>query len=105
MAAGDLSGCWFLRETERKVVAECLRAIGKRASPVARGMEADLDQLARVAETLRGAAPAAEHGPGGQTTAEYLASIGPTHEYTFDLYVPTKAVLGQAYLTAKIHLL
>lgn len=105
MGDGDLLGCWFFRETERKVLAECLRAIAARDPAGAGAMQADLGQLSRVAETFRGCTPVADHGPEGQPAAEYLANLGPAHEYTFDLYVPTRAVLGQAYLNAKTHFL
>src|SRR5262245_12657047 len=102
----DLS---FLDPREQAVVSASLQAVGALDAEQEEMLRADLYRLARAAELIRGSPSIARswharrvaRGP-GEALVDALCKVP---DYDLDLHIPTKAVLGQAYLVAKINLL
>jgi hypothetical protein len=102
MSRMDLS---FLDDRERSVVEDGLAVLRRHGSDDARMVEESLARLARMAEVVR-TSPSIErafHGRkrvSSETLVEVLCRVP---DWDLDLHIPTKAVLGQAYLVAKIN--
>src|SRR5262245_27806945 len=103
--APDLS---FLDTREQDVVSAALAAVWARNPEQEAMLRADLDRLARAAALIRESpsilrswhARRGARGP-GEALVDALCKVP---DYDLDLHIPTKAVLGQAYLVAKINL-
>ncbi|HKA91838.1 MAG TPA: hypothetical protein VKE22_29450 [Haliangiales bacterium] len=97
----------FLDERERDIVDRVLAAIGAaspaRAESLARGLEW-LGRGAGVVAACPAFTPLDRDQAAGavERLVDLLAGVS---EYDFELHVPTKAMLGQAYLVAKINFL
>ncbi len=107
---GKSTAAWFFfDEAEQTLIAEVFRAL-RAASPEQEGtMRAALDRLTRLADLIRDSPSMATgwHARGrpsfsGETLIELLCRVP---DYDLDLHIPTKAVLGQSYLIAKINFL
>ena len=98
----DLS---FLDERERAVVEPALAALRRHGSEDTSMVEDSLARLGRAADVVR-TSPSIErafHGRkriNSETLVEVLCRVP---DWDLDLHMPTKAVLGQAYLVAKIN--
>jgi hypothetical protein len=96
---------FFLDEGEEAVVLEGLKVLGRAGSPQAPFIEDALARLGRAADLVR-SCPSIQRSFRGrkdvssETLIELLCRLP---DYDLDLHVPTKAVLGQAYLVAKIN--
>lgn len=104
----DANG-FFFDAAERDVVARALAAIGA-AIPERRAvLEGVLSRLRRMAELVRDSPSLTSSWsghPGRAFSAESLVEVlCHVPDYDLDLHIPTKAVIGQAYLIAKINFL
>jgi hypothetical protein len=88
---------FFLDDGETLVVREALRVLGELESPHKQRIEDSLERLGRAADLVRSFPPIPT-----ETLIELLCKLP---DYDLDLHVPTKVVLGQAYLVAKINFL
>lgn len=101
---------WFFFDAdERALVTEALDIIGgiqPRQRTVLEGM---LGRLKKAAELIRDSPSIAASWDGGSGRAfsanSLIEQLCRVPDYDLDLHIPTKAVLGQAYLVAKINLL
>jgi hypothetical protein len=99
----------FLDGREQALLAEVLAAT--EGTSAAQRILAELAQLRGLARATRESPeifPGARDGLDADTTREgaaLLEGLCATADYEFDLRMPTKAVLGQAYLVAKINFL
>jgi hypothetical protein len=108
MVAVEAPDCSFLDAREQAVVSAALDAVRARNPEQEAMLRADLERLARAAELIRESpslsrswhARRGGRGP-GEALVEALCKVP---DYDLDLHIPTKAVLGQAYLVAKINL-
>lgn len=96
---------FFLDEGEEAVVVEALKVLGRSGSPQTQFIEDALGRLGRAAELVRSCPPIQRSFRGrkevsSETLIELLCRLP---DYDLDLHIPTKAVLGQAYLIAKIN--
>ncbi len=103
MGEVDREGLFF-DAAERALVERALEAV-RRADPEQHALlEGALSRLARTAGLIRDspaiAASRGARGGSGESLIELLCRVP---DYDLDLHVPTKAVLGQAYLVAKIN--
>ena len=106
--AEEKEGDWFfLDSAERVLVRRVLEAVGGANPEQWRLLRANLDRLRGAAEVIRSSPSMASswHARGRQTfSGESLIDLlCRVPEYDLDLHIPTKAVLGQAYLVAKIN--
>src|SRR5688572_2552202 len=98
---------WFFFDAaERALVAEVLGVIQPNQRAVIEGM---LGRLRKAAELIRDS-PSITASWGGGTGRSFSANslieqLCRVPDWDLDLHIPTKAVLGQAYLIAKINLL
>jgi hypothetical protein len=103
-------GYWFFLDVaERGLIEQALAVVGEanpRQHAVIDGM---LSRLRSMAELIRDSPSLASSWDGGagrafssDTLIEQLCRV---HDYDIDLHIPTKAVLGQAYVIAKINFL
>jgi hypothetical protein len=104
------SAQWFaLDERERGVVAETLRLLANGSPEQAALVDADLDRLTRLARLVDESPSITRAWPGRkrgrQTTETLLDLLCRVPEYDFELHIPTRAVLGQAWLVARINFL
>jgi hypothetical protein len=96
---------FFLDEGEQAVVVEGLKVLDATASPQAQFIREALERLGRLADLVR-SYPAIHRSFRGrkevssETLVDLLCRLP---DYDLDLHVPTKTVLGQAYLVAKIN--
>lgn len=100
----------FLDDAERALVEEGLdavRATSPKQHDVLEGMLARLRRLADLLRDSPSLAASWEGANAGRTfTADTLIDqLCRVPDYDLDLHIPTKAVLGQAYLIAKINFL
>ena len=97
----------FLDVAERELIGEALALVGQ-ADPEQRAViESMLARLRSMAELIKGSPSLASSWTGGagrafsaNTLIEQLCRV---RDYDLDLHIPTKAVVGQAYLIAKIN--
>src|SRR5262245_13827589 len=106
MVAVDAPDCSFLDAREAAVVSAALEAVRARSPEQESMLRADLERLARAAELIRESQSLsrswhARRGGPGEALVDALCKVP---DYDLDLHIPTKAVLGQAYLVAKINL-
>ena len=94
---------------ERLLVDRALAAVGEKNPKQCASLEGMLLRLGRMAELIRDSPSISsswDAGPGRAFSAESLTEqLCRVPDYDLDLNIPTKAVLGQAYLIAKINLL
>jgi hypothetical protein len=100
-------GWFFLDAAERGVVDRALAAVGATKPKQRAVIEGMLVRLHSLAELIRDSPSLASSWDGGagrafseDTLIEQLCRV---HDYDIELHIPTKAVLGQAYLIAKIN--
>jgi hypothetical protein len=104
----DLDDCAFFDADERALVADSLRVVEARDAREATLLWASLSRLAQTADVIAQSPPIASslpaRGARGAFSSESLVELlCRVPEYDLDLHVPTKAVLGQAFLVAKIN--
>lgn len=104
----DIDGCVFFDADERALVAGSLRLVEARDAREAALLWASLSRLAQTADVIAQSPPIASslpaRGARGAFSSESLVELlCRVPEYDLDLHVPTKAVLGQAFLVAKIN--
>ena len=110
MAEGDTDREWFFFDApERTLLHRALDVVGA-ASPKQRAeLEGMLGRLGTLAALIRDApSMSASWDEGGRRTfsvESLMEQLCRVHDYDLDLHIPTKAVIGQAYLIAKINLL
>lgn len=98
---------WFFFDAaERELVEQSLAAIGQGDPKQREGLEAALGRLRTAALLIRDSPSIAASWDGGAYSADSLIEqLCRVPDYDLDLHIPTKAVLGQAYIIAKINLL
>jgi hypothetical protein len=103
----DPAAWFFFDEPERALVAEVLDVIRRANREQHRALRGSLTRLTKLAELIRDSPSMASgwHARGsrafsGETLIELLCRVP---DYDLDLNIPTKAVLGQGYLIAKIN--
>jgi hypothetical protein len=97
--------CFFFDEAEREAIASALSTIEECSPDEAALLHANLARLANTAAVIRDSPPIASSLPvrgsrssfSSETLVDLLCRVP---EYDFDLHIPTKAVLGQAFLVA-----
>ncbi len=103
MASGDW---FFFDETERELVGRALDALAPKHRADATGM---LERLGSHAALIRDAPPMAASWDAATvrtfSVESLLEKLCDLQEYDLDLHVPTKAIVGQAFLVAKINTL
>src|SRR4051812_19697553 len=96
----------FFDEREEALVSAALAALAKAGPEQESLLRAELERLARTAALIRERPsitrswPATRRAGGGEALIDLLCKVP---DYDLDLHIPTKAVLGQAYLVAKIN--
>lgn len=100
---------FFFDDAERALVERALPAVGA-SNPMQRaeleGMIARLGTLATLIRDAPSMASSWDAATRRTFSAESLVEeLCRVHEYDLDLHIPTKAVVGQAYLVAKINML
>lgn len=102
-------GWFFLDAAERDLVEAALEAVGNANGEQRAALEGVLLRLRKIAELIRDSPSIASSWRGGGSrvfTAETLVTqLCRVPDYDLDLHIPTKAVLGQAFLIAKINFL
>ncbi len=100
--------CFFFDDAERTTVASALRAIAEINPDEVALLRANLARLASTAAVIRDSPPIASSLPVRGARASFSSEslvdlLCRVPDYDFDLHIPTKAVLGQAFLVAKIN--
>lgn len=98
---------FFLDERERSVIGEATRVLAAAHHPQAQFVAEALARLGRAAELVR-SCPSIQrsfHGRKSVSSETLVELLCRLPDYDLDLHLPTKAVLGQAYLVAKINFL
>ena len=99
----------FLDADERALVARALAAIEAKNPRQRVALEDMLSRLGRMAELVRDSPSLSSSWDDGASrpfsTGSLVELLCRVPDYDVDLHIPTKAVLGQAYLIAKINLL
>jgi hypothetical protein len=107
---GGADDAWFFFDgAERALVEEALATVGG-VDPRQRDvLTSVLARLRKLAELIRESPPLASswHAPAGRpfSAESLIQQLCRVPDYDLDLNVPTKAVLGQVYLVAKINFL
>jgi hypothetical protein len=103
------SASFFFDEAERKLVAEAMNAVRSANREQHTALQGALARLTKLAELIRDSPSMATgwHARGrrsfsGETLIELLCRVP---DYDLDLNIPTKAILGQTFLIAKINFL
>jgi hypothetical protein len=106
-AMGKAADWFFLDATEKRLVETALAAVA--GTEHAQPLGANLERLRGTAELIRSSPSLAHswHASGrrnfsGESLIQQLVRVP---DYDLDLNIPTKAVLGQAYVIAKINFL
>lgn len=98
---------FFFDEPERALVADALAWLASAAPAEEGALRGNLARLGSLAAVIRSGAPIAtswHQMRGSRDPGEALVDLlCRVPEYDFELHIPTKAVLGQAYLVAKIN--
>lgn len=106
----EAADAWFFFDaSERALVADALACLAAAAPSQEAALRGHLARLGALAEVIRDSAPIAtswqqmraQRDP-GEALIDLLCRVP---EYDFDLHIPTRAVLGQSYLVAKINFL
>ena len=92
-----MSDWFFFDDRERAAVENALAVLGPHAPLQARQVEDALERLRRAAELVN-ECPAIERS--SETLIDLLCRVP---DYDLDMHVPTKAVIGNAYLLTKIN--
>jgi len=107
MEAAPSAPWFFFDRAEQDLVRRALDEVSARAPEQASMLRANLARLRGIAETIRDSPSIARswHARGqnefsGESLIDLLCRVP---DYDLDLHVPTKAVVGQAYLIAKIN--
>ncbi len=101
---------WFFFDAaERALVERAIDAVARTNPKQAGVLEGMVSRLRRAAELIRDS-PSLSHswdGGAGRTFSSnsLIEQLVQVPDYDLDLHIPTKAILGQAYLIAKINLL
>jgi len=99
----------FFDVTERALVVRALAAVEEKNPKQRVVLDGTLSRLARMAELIRDSPSISSSWDGcaGSTFSanSLIAQLCRVPDYDLDLNIPTKAVVGQAYLIAKINLL
>src|SRR6516225_2142786 len=98
---------WFFFDAaERALLDEALSVVGATHPKQRELIEEMVGRLRKAAELIRDSPSLSTSWDGGtfseMTLVDQLCKVP---EYDVDLHIPTKAVLGQAYLIAKINFL
>jgi hypothetical protein len=100
---------WFFFDAaERTLVSEVLDVVGATNPQQRVVLEGMLGRLRKAAELIRDSPSITASGGGGGRTFSansLIEQLCRVPDWDLDLHIPTKAVLGQAYLIAKINLL
>ena len=99
---------FFLDARETAVFAAALARVAERSAAEAALLRDGLARLGHLAEVIRDCPPSTAAGRGhrrgdghGEALVDLLCRVP---DYDLELHLPTRAVLGQAYLVAKINL-
>lgn len=100
---------FFFDDREEELVSAALAFVRSEDPSEEQPLAASLARLRRLAEVLRDSPPIASSWPSarrapdlGEALLDLLCRVP---DYDLDLHLPTKAVIGQAYVIAKINLL
>jgi hypothetical protein len=100
---------FFLDAAERALISEALDVVLASQPKQRVVLEGMLSRLRKAAELIRDSPSITSswHGSAGRAFSanSLIDQLCRVPEYDLDLHIPTKAVLGQAYLIAKINLL
>jgi hypothetical protein len=100
---------WFLDAAERALVERALTVVGENSSKQRVALEGMLSRLGKAAALIRDTPSISSSWDGGAgrsfSADSLIQELCRVPDYDLDLHIPTKAVLGQAYLIAKINLL
>lgn len=100
---------FFFDDAERALVERALVVIGAGNSKQRVEIEGMVTRLGTLATLIRDAPSMASSWDAGTrrtfSAESLIEELCRVHEYDLDLHIPTKAVVGQAYLVAKINLL
>ncbi|HEY1958326.1 MAG TPA: hypothetical protein VGH28_22070 [Polyangiaceae bacterium] len=91
---------FFFDEREKTTVAEALATLGTSAPNEARLAEESLGRLSRAASLVIDCASTVRNDATSETLIDLLCRVP---EWDLDLHVPTKALVGNAYLVMKIN--
>jgi len=109
MGDANGGGWFFLDPPERELVAEVLRLVQAHQPGQHAVLEGALSRLGRLAELIRDSpsfAASWKSDVGSPFSIESLIeTLCRVESHDLDLHVPTKAIVGQAYLVAKINFL
>lgn len=107
-ATPPAAGWFFLDARETAVITAALARVADRSPPEATLLRDGLTRLGHLAEVIRDCPPSAAAGRvprrgdvHGEALVDLLCRVP---AYDLELHLPTRAVLGQAYLVAKINL-
>jgi hypothetical protein len=108
MAVEGSADSFFLDASERALVAEVLGVVARASPDQGKLLDGSLARLRSAAQVIRESPSikASWHARdrsgavSGETLVDLLCRVP---DYDLDLHIPTKAVLGQAYLVAKIN--
>lgn len=99
----------FLDAAERALVDRALAAVEEKNPKQRAALEGMLSRLGRMADLIRESPSISSSWDGGAgstfSAGSLVNQLCRVPDYDLDLHIPTKAVLGQAYLIAKINLL
>jgi len=100
--------CFFFDEAERALVFSAVAVIAESHPGEGTLLAANLTRLAHTAMAIRDSPPIASSLPARGSRSAFsseslLDLMCRVPDYDFDLHIPTKAVLGQAFLVAKIN--
>jgi len=103
----ELDDCFFFDDTERAAIASALDVIAAKDEDDAALLRANLARLASMAAIIRDSPPITTSRFRGSrpsfSTESLIDLLCRVPDYDFELHMPTKAVLGQAFLIAKIN--
>jgi hypothetical protein len=99
---------FFFDEAERETVGAAMRAIEETAPEEAAILLANLMRLSQTAAVVRDSPPIASSMPARSSRPSFSSEslvdlLCRVPDYDFDLHIPTKAILGQAFLVTKIN--
>ena len=99
----------FLDEREQRLVRSCFAVIQVRSPEEMTLLSENFQRLAQLAGVIQDSPRLLDsyhaRDLGGTAAEPLIALLCRVPEYDLDLHVPTKAVIGQAYLVAKINFL
>jgi hypothetical protein len=99
----------FFDPVEQALLEESLALVDRGAPEMSRQLAALLERLQVLADTISKSAPIERPYAFGsrpvRTAETLLESLCSEPEFALDMHVPTKVILGQAYLVAKINFL